>query len=76
MNTLRAIPSVDFLLNLPDMTALTEEYGHEWCLQAIRQVLDEVRSQAGKTKSLPTDAEILFRVEALLKAKLIALGYT
>lgn len=69
MNTLRAIPSVDFLLNLPDMTALTEEYGHEWCLQAIRQVLDEVRSQAGKTKSLPTDAEILFRVEALLKAQ-------
>jgi len=69
MNTLRAIPSVDFLLNLPDMTAITEEYGHEWCLQAIRQVLDEVRSQAGKTDSLPNDDEIVFRVEALLKAQ-------
>ena len=69
MNTLRAIPSVDFLLNLPDMTTLTEEYGHEWCLQAIRQVLDEVRSQAGNTDSLPTDAEIVFRVKTLLKAQ-------
>jgi L-seryl-tRNA(Ser) seleniumtransferase len=69
MNTLRAIPSVDFLLNLPDMTALTEEYGHEWCLQAIRQVLDEVRSQAGNTDSLPNDDEIVFRVKTLLKAQ-------
>ncbi len=69
MNTLRAIPSVDFLLNLPDMTTLKEEYGHDWCLQAIRQVLDEVRSQAGNTDSLPTDAEIVFRVKTLLKAQ-------
>lgn len=69
MNTLRAIPSVDFLLNLPGMTTLKEEYGHEWCLQVIRQVLDEVRSQAGNTDSLPTDAEIIFRVETLLKAQ-------
>ena len=69
MNTLRAIPSVDFLLNLPDMTALTEEYGHEWCLQAIRQVLDEVRSQAGNTDSLPNDDEIVFRVKTLLKTQ-------
>lgn len=51
------------------MTTLTEEYGHEWCLQAIRQVLEEVRSQAGNTDSLPTDAEIVFRVETLLKAQ-------
>lgn len=69
MNSFRAIPSVDFLLNLPVMAALQEEYGHEWCLQAIRQVLDEVRSQVKKTDTLPSDEDIVFQVESLLKAQ-------
>lgn len=69
MNSFRAIPSVDFLLNLPVMVALQEEYGHEWCLQAIRQVLDEVRSQVKKTDTLPSDEDIVFQVESLLKAQ-------
>ncbi len=69
MNSFRAIPSVDFLLNLPVMVALQEEYGHEWCLQVTRQVLDQVRSQLKKSEVVPTDEEIVFKVESLLKAQ-------
>ena len=69
MNSFRAIPSVDFLLNLPVMAVLQEEYGHEWCLQAVRQVLDEIRSQVKEADNIPTDEEIVFQVESLLKAQ-------
>ncbi len=69
MNSFRSIPSVDYLLNLPVMVALQEEYGHDWCLQVIRQVLDEIRSKVKKTDTLPTDEEIVFQVESLLKAQ-------
>ena len=69
MNSFRAIPSVDILLNLPVMAALQEEYGHDWCLQAIRQVLDEIRSQVKITDTLPTDEDIISQVESLLKSQ-------
>lgn len=69
MKSLRAISSVDSLLNLPVMAALQEEYGHEWCLQAVRQVLDEVRSQAKSADNLPTEEEIVSRVRSLLTSQ-------
>lgn len=69
MNLLRAIPSVDYLINLPVMVALQEEYGHDWCLQVTRQVLEQVRNQAQNDETIPTDNEIVFQVESQLKAQ-------
>ncbi|MFA5611771.1 MAG: L-seryl-tRNA(Sec) selenium transferase [Anaerolineaceae bacterium] len=69
MNNYSAIPSVDYLLNLPTMAALLEEYGHEWCLLATREVLDEIRDQAASLHAFPTEDEILFRIEAFLEAQ-------
>ncbi|MDD2522968.1 MAG: L-seryl-tRNA(Sec) selenium transferase [Anaerolineaceae bacterium] len=66
MNPLNAIPSVDSLLNLPAMVDLEEEYGHAWCLQATRQVLDEVRSQVKSSGVIPPDEQIVSRIESLL----------
>ena len=69
MNSLNAIPSVDFLLNLPAMVALQEEFGHDWCLQAIRQVLDEIRSNSNDLYNLPTNEEIVLKVQSLLQSQ-------
>jgi L-seryl-tRNA(Ser) seleniumtransferase len=69
MNSFRSIPSVDYLLNLPVMAALQDEYGHEWCLQALRQVLDAIRSEVKSAVPLPTDEEIVLRVKSLLKTQ-------
>ncbi|MCK9246027.1 MAG: L-seryl-tRNA(Sec) selenium transferase [Anaerolineaceae bacterium] len=67
MNNYSAIPSVDYLLNLPTMAALLQEYGHQWCLQATREVLDEIRSQVANLPAVPTEDEILSRIEGLLR---------
>lgn len=69
MNSFRSIPSVDYLLNLPVMVALQEQYGHEWCLKAVRQVLEEIRSDIKTTEVSPTDDNIVFQVESLLKSQ-------
>lgn len=66
MNPLHAIPSVDSLLNLPAMVSLQAEYGHVWCLQATRQVLEEIRSQVKNTGNLPTEEKIVSQIESLL----------
>ena len=67
MNSFRSIPSVDYLLNLPVMVALQEQYGHEWCLKAVRKVLEEIRSDIKTTEVPLTDDNIVFQVESLLK---------
>ncbi len=66
MNPLHAIPSVDSLLNLPAMVSLQAEYGHVWCLQATRQVLEEIRSHVKNTGNLPTEEKIVSQIESLL----------
>ena len=60
MNSFRSIPSVDYLLNLPVMVALQEQYGHEWCLKAVRQVLEEIRSDIKAAEVSPTDENIVY----------------
>ena len=71
MNPLHAIPSVDSLLNLPAMVSLQAEYGHVWCLQATRQVLEEIRSHVKNTGNLPTEEKIVSQIESLLMSQSI-----
>ena len=67
MNHYRSIPSVDHLLNLPDMAPLLEEYGHAWCVGAIRSVLDQLRQPTKDSAPVPDDHIILQEVEKLLQ---------
>lgn len=72
MKPLRPIPSVDSLLNLPTISGLQQEYGHAWIVSAIREVLDEIRSQVSSGATIPTEEEIIQRVTNLLKTQSIA----
>lgn len=66
MNHYRSIPSVDHLLNLPDMAPLLEEYGHAWCVSAIRSVLDQLRQPTKDSVPVLDDHIILQEVETVL----------
>ena len=66
MNHYRSIPSVDHLLNLPDMAPLLKEYGHAWCVSAIRSVLDQLRQPTKDSAPVPDDRTILQEVETVL----------
>jgi len=66
MNHYRSIPSVDHLLNLPDMAPLLEEYGHAWCVSAIRSVLDQLRQPTKDSAVAPDNRTILQEVETVL----------
>ncbi len=69
MKPLRPIPSVDSLLNLPTISGLQQDYGHAWIVSAVREVLDEIRSQVSSGETIPTEEEIIQRVTNLLKTQ-------
>jgi L-seryl-tRNA(Ser) seleniumtransferase len=56
-NSYRSLPSVDELLQLPAAVRLIEEYGRPLTLEAVRQVLDDLRSEIreGISFSMPLD---------------------
>jgi len=63
---LRAIPSVDKLLRLPDGKRLLKEYGHDLVVNAIREMLTAVRVAANKGQPIPAQKAML--AEAQKKA--------
>jgi L-seryl-tRNA(Ser) seleniumtransferase len=67
MSTLRDLPSVDQLLQQPSVTTWIAQYGRTQTLQALRQTLDEVRSNYQQTKKLPRREALLEDALALLQ---------
>lgn len=66
-NGFRQLPGVDALLRAaPELEAT---YGHGRAVQAIREALDEARTQHGKGGSLPTPGDLLVRIRALIDVK-------
>lgn len=63
MDRYRSIPSVDYLLKLPDMARLLGEFGHTWCVSAIRSVLERLREEP---EAAIDNQSILQEVEKLL----------
>ena len=63
MTSLRQIPSVDSLLKLPEAQRLTEKYGREWTLSALRSVLQGLRAEPAPEIAIPGDQEILTRTQ-------------
>ena len=62
MSDLRLLPSVDQLLKTDQITEHISEFGRSLTLDAIRSVLDEVRSVHSNDKSIPSQEIILNRV--------------
>ncbi|MBM3124997.1 MAG: L-seryl-tRNA(Sec) selenium transferase [Chloroflexi bacterium] len=68
MPTLRDLPAVDQLLQLPGSSQLMERFGRPLTLQAIRASLDDLRFQLKEHKlpSVPSNDQILVKTESLL----------
>jgi L-seryl-tRNA(Ser) seleniumtransferase len=56
---LRALPSVEYLLQTPQAVEFTAVYGRPLTLEAVRLVLAEVRAGGSGSAVLPSPAEIL-----------------
>ncbi len=68
MSDLRALPSVDQLIQSRQAAGLTAHYGRPLVLDAIRSTLDEIRSQHTDGSPLPEREQILDRAERRLAA--------
>lgn len=64
-NPLRALPSVDVLLNSPGGAALIDAYGRAAALDALRTALDQARLRLRAGESISADASALLDVAAL-----------
>lgn len=65
-NNLRDLPSVDSLLQTPQLADLISVYGRPLAVEAVRFVLDGVRAEAKSGLDLPSRDSLLARVDALL----------
>lgn len=66
MSDLRLLPSVDQLLQTQQITDCIPEFGRPLTVEAIRTVLDEVRSGYTQDKSIPTKEILINRVKQKL----------
>lgn len=64
--SLRNLPSVDQLLGSKSVVDLIEEYGRTLTLQALRDVLDNIRVEFRKTGEIPDEKVIIARAAASL----------
>lgn len=68
MTAQRQIPSVDSLLKQPDVSVLVNLYGHTWTVEAIRQILDQLRSCPEQCQSMTT-ASIIAKLRQALESQ-------
>jgi len=64
--SLRDIPSVDHLLNLPQAASLISDFGHTLCVQALREQLALTRQAVLEGASLPDEQTIINQAGDLL----------
>lgn len=69
MKAQRAIPSVNLILNTPHLLDLQDEYGHDFCLEAVRIILAEIRDEVNQGQALPDEAQLIKRISNYLKAE-------
>lgn len=68
MSELRQLPSVDQLISTETITEYISVYGRLFTLQAIRMVLDVVRSRHSSGDDIPAEKDILAMVAEQLKS--------
>lgn len=69
MSDLRRLPSIEQILQIPEVRAWIEFYGRPLTLSAARYVLDEVRRRYPQTGVVPTQFELLGEIEQFLKER-------
>ena len=67
MSSLRHLPSVDQILQEPEVSAWIAEYGRPLTLKAIRSSLDAARQDFKVLKKLPAQTDLLQRAHILLQ---------
>lgn len=67
IRTLRSLPSVDRLLQIPVVRGWIAAFGHPLTLDAIRKTLDEIRVQFAEGRRIPDQDRLLARVQVLLE---------
>ena len=68
MNNLRDLPSVDQLMQISQVQSWIDDYGRTLTLEAIRNVLDEIRKNFRRDPRIPPVEEIINRASKLLEA--------
>ena len=63
---LRKLPSVSSLLQIPDIQARCDDFGHDLVVDAIREVLIRARDYIVAGNNCPADAQLLRQVDQLL----------
>ncbi|HSF79808.1 MAG TPA: L-seryl-tRNA(Sec) selenium transferase [Anaerolineales bacterium] len=61
LKDLRSLPSIEILLQLPEVRAWLAEYGRPLVLQAFREVLEDVRRRFPAEGKVPAQGELLQR---------------
>lgn len=69
-SALRYLPSVDRILNDPNIQALLPFYGHRLTVTAIRRTLDQIREEVRAGGSPPTPEAVVARVAGYLRDEL------
>ena len=64
--SLRDLPSVDSLLRNPEIETRIKPYGRDLVLQAVRAVLDQLRTELRNTDPMPPIAQIVNRIQLFL----------
>ncbi len=67
MSSLRDLPSVDQLLQQPDVIAWIDEFGRHLTVSALRDALEQARDEFNQRQRIPTDQEILDQSNRLLR---------
>lgn len=68
MSSLRDLPAVERLLQAPTAQELIRAFGRPLVLEAVRDILAQARAEFASAGSLPSEAELLARVQNRLSA--------
>ena len=68
MASLRQLPSIDQLLQRPQVGKWVAHYGRSLTVDALRHTLDQVRALYPQTADIPGEADLLQRAGEMLKS--------
>lgn len=69
MNELRNLPSVEKLIQDPDVEILIQHYGREQTIKVIRETLEQIRTRIRTGKPAPTSLMIKQEIQSLLDSR-------
>jgi len=68
MPDLRSLPSVDLILQTPQVVGLLTDYGRPLTIQAIRSAMDDIRQGYAEDHCIPDEKVLLEHIQQLLES--------